>query len=168
MKAIRFLMLPAVLPFVLVSCDCDEPCEDAFFEPMYLNESGVDVTMVWSCSTEEHSGPIDGEENQFSFTIRPNDTANSERIWDFPFLHKDPGLFWCYGEGQTVRIVFDGEPRRCLLFGDEYPQENDIMSFSSYKNIGSWSGGTRSSVCIPDGMLYRITEEMRASAKPCE
>ena len=85
MKTIRFLMLPAVLPFVLVSCDCGEPCEDAFFEPMYLNESGVDVTMVWLCSTEEYSGPIDGEENPFSFTIRPNDTANSERIWDFPF-----------------------------------------------------------------------------------
>ena len=159
-------MLSAVLPFVFTSCtDDSESCKDAFFEPMFLNESGVDVTMVWSC---QYSGPIDGDDNPFSFTIRPNDTANSERIWVFPYLHKDTGLSWCFGEGQTVRIVFDGELRRCLLFGDEYPQENDIMSFSSYKNIGSWRGGTRSSVCIPDGMLYRITEEMRASARPCE
>ena len=160
----RIFLSPLILLFS--ACDDGEPV-GTYYEPLFLNETYVDVSLVWSCDTENGGNPTGSEMLEPSL-IPPNDTAYSVPGESFPLLHED-GLSWCFGDGEAhvVKIVFGGGQKSCLLYGNGRPAKDDIMSFSSYENIGLWDGNMRGAN-KPYGMLYRITEEMRASAKPCE
>ena len=166
MKAIHFLMLPAVLPFVLASCASVSETGDASYEPLYLNESDVQVAFVWYWPAEEASG--DTAALLGTFKMQPQDTAYCSPGGEFPLLD-EKGLHWSEKDPlYDVRLVFDGEPKRCLDFTGDELVDGDIRDFASYENIGKCGFCVMRMMSIPYGMLYRITEEMRASAKPCE
>ena len=161
MKTIRFLMRLAVLPFVLASCTSVSETGDASYEPLYLNETRNEVRFVWS---DPEVGWSD------TMAIAPEDTAYCapDGDDDFPHLKKN-GLHWSEKDPlYDVRLVFDGEPKRCLDFTGDELADGDIRDFASYENIGKCGFCVMRMMSIPYGMLYRITEEMRASAKPCE
>ena len=166
MKTIRLLMLLATLPFVAVSCGGTTETGGVDYEPIYLNESDVQVAFTWYWPAEETSG--DTAALLGTFMMQPQDTVYCSPGGKFPLLDEN-GLRWSEKDPlYDVRLVFDGEPKRCLDFTGESLVDNDIRDIASYENTGECNFCVMRTMSIPYGMLYRITEEMRASAGPCE
>ncbi len=146
------------LAIALASCSSTET-GGASYEPLYLNETRNEVRFVWS---DPEIGWSD------TMAIAPDDTAYCASDGDFPHLKKN-GLHWSEKDPlYDVRLVFDGEPKRCLDFKGDSLVANDIRDIESYENTGECGFCVMRAMSIPYGMLYRITEEMRASAGPCE
>ncbi len=131
-----------------------------FYEPLYLNETSAEVTLFY--------GAIESDsEYRVSVTIKPGDTL----YYDDSIYYKNPDmvpLLQKEGLLYDVRLEFHTTPKKCLTYsGDDYRQ-HDIRDFSSYENIGLCYVCIVRTMFIPDGMLYRITDELLEQAKPCE
>lgn len=165
MKTIPLLMLSALLAAFAVGCAEDGRGEPSY-EPLFLNETNTALSLSWSIHDDgETTGNTDWNGK---VVILPNDTAYCEHGGYFPYLHES-GLDWA---GQTerydVKIVFAGEPQKCLSYMGETLTDGDIRAFDSYEDLGQCGFCVSRAQTIPHAMLYRITEEMRASAGPCE
>ena len=152
----KYLLLAALCLFL---CCCTDH-NDTSYEPLYLNETNENVLLLWSHPEETESvGEV---------KIAPKDTGYCLPGEVFPILLKsglhgieDYPLF-------NVRLVFGDEEKKCLNFeGDEF-LERDIRRFSSYENIGPCDFCVERAMATPDGMLYRITDDLLERAEPCE
>ena len=130
------------------------------YEPFFLNETEVDVSLYY--------GVIDGDEEKLeSINIASGDTVYNRPGGTFPFLHKG-GLGSFESDLYDVRLVFHATPQKCLTFKDIEFQEHDIRDFSSYENLGICRKCSMRGESEPDGMLYRITEDLLERAEPCD
>ena len=152
----RFFLLLAALVLLGGCSDHDEER----YEPLYLNETDNDVVLIWS--HPEENEPV-GE-----IKIHPNDTAYCSPGGIFPILLQsglhgidDYPLF-------DVRLIFEVDPRKCILFEGVSMKNRDIRQFSSYENIGECDFCVERAMSTPYGMLDRITEDMLEAAEPCE
>ena len=130
------------------------------YEPLFLNETEVDVSLYY--------GVIDGDEEKLeTINIASGDTVYNRPGGTFPFLHKE-GLGSFGSDLYDVRLVFHTSPQTCLTFKDIEFQEHDIRDFSSYENLGICRKCSMRGESEPDGMLYRITEDLLERAELCE
>ena len=152
----KYLLLAALCLFF---CCCTDH-NDTSYEPLYLNETSEDVLFIWADSEVGWSDSLE--------IIHSKDTAYCHPGEDFPHMKKN-GLHWDEKDKlYNVRLVFLTNPVKCLLFeGDEF-LERDIRKFSSYENIGPCDFCVERAMATPDGMLYRITDDLLERAEPCE
>ncbi len=148
-----------ILCVIMMSCYHSEQ-GDTSYEPLYLNETENDVVLLWSHPEESFSVS--------EIVIHPKDTAYCLSGMLFPVLLKS-GLhgsenFPLY----KVRLVFYGKSKKCISFEGDSTFNNDIRLFSSYESIGLCNFCVERAMSVPDGMLYRITDELLEQAKPCE
>ena len=149
-----------VIVFLCMFIYCCSDHDEERYEPLYLNETDNDVVLIWS--HPEENEPV-GE-----IRIHPNDTAYCSPGGIFPILLQsglhgidDYPLF-------DVRLIFEVDPRKCILFEGVSMKNRDIRQFSSYENIGECDFCVERAMSTPYGMLYRITDDMLESAGPCE
>lgn len=151
MKSFLIAVLSAL---AIMGCSSDDYQE--CYEPLYLNETNVDVSFIYGSITD---GVI-----RDSLKIKPGDTIynpSNGPLSDFPFLHKD-------GLDADVRLMFHTQPQKCLTFKGDELQKKDIRNFASYENLGSCSYCIIRGQSEPDAMLYRINDELLKQAEPCE
>jgi len=157
MKKMVILMLGV---FCLSSCTTDVNGKQ--YEPIYLNETDVNVLLL--CGYPE---------NTFFDTVLVESGDSSYAVVDdrFPLLQEN-GLRWSEKSPlYDVKLVFysNTDSSKCLSFEGEEIKQNDIRSFSSYENIGiCYFCVSRGVMSEPDGMLYRITDDMLKNAAPCD
>ena len=152
----KYLLLAALCLFL---CCCTDH-NGTSYEPLYLNETSEDVLFIWA---DPEVGWSDSLE-----IIHSKDTAYCRPGGQFPHMKRN-GLHWDENDAlYNVRLVFLANPVKCLNFeGDEF-LERDIRRFSSYENIGPCDFCVERAMSTPDGMLYRITEDLLERAEPCE
>ena len=161
----HFVKLSALLAAFVASCAEDGP-SDTSYEPLFLNETNAALSLSWSIHDDGETA--ENTDRNGKVVILPNDTAYCEHGGHFPYLHES-GLDWAgRTERYDVEIVFDGEPQKCLWYKGEALTDGDIRAFDSYEDLGQCGFCMSRAQTIPHAMLYRITEEMRASAGPCE
>lgn len=137
---------------ILLGCDSNDYQE--CYEPIFLNETSVDFSIFWGNS-------FDDAAITDSLVIKPGDTLYSIPGRELPFLYKD-GLLY------DIRLEFQTTPKKCLTYTGEDYHQHDIRDFSSYENLGPCNYCFMRGQSTPDGMLYRITDELLEQAGPCE
>ena len=143
--------------FLLLVYGCTDQNE-LQYEPIFLNQTNVDVLLFW-----EEPGIRDLD----SVLINSGDSAYCKSGY-FPTLQKS-GLRWSDKSSlYDVKLVFETNPRKCLLFAGNQVLNDDIRTFSSYENIGECDFCAIREMSAPDGMLYRITEEHLKRATDCD
>lgn len=152
----KYLLLAALCLFF---CCCTDH-NDTSYEPLYLNETEIDVSLYYGVIDDD-------EENLKSIKIAPDDTVYNRPGGIFPFLHKE-GLGAFESDLYDVRLVFHTTPQTCLTFKDVEFQEHDIRDFSSYESLGACNNCSIRGESEPEGMLYRITEDLLERAEPCD
>ncbi len=158
--AMKFFLLTQAILLLLWGCYRSNDHQECY-EPIYLNETDVDVLFLFG-SVESN-----GTENFDSLMILAGDTAYSRPGAEFPILHKE-GLEGFWSDLCEVRLIFQTAQKKCLIFNTGIPRKNDIWLFSSYENIGTCYECMVRGQSVPDGMLYRITDDLLEQAKPCE
>ncbi len=156
--AMRFFLLTQAILLFLSGCYRSNDHQECY-EPIYLNETNFDVLLLY--------GNMENELNLDSLVISKKDSIFCKPGMDFPFLHKE-GLSTFKSNLYDVRLEFSTTPRKCLTFKDRNFQEHDIRNFLSYKNIGKCDECMARGQSVPDGMLYRITDDLLEQAEPCE
>ena len=147
------------LPFILL-LGCDSNDYQECYEPFFFNDTQVSVSLFYG----EFS---DDAENIDSIIVKPGDTTYNTHGGVFPFLHKEGlGSFESYL--YDVRLEFQTVPKKCLIYIGEDFRQHDIRDFSSYEKLGPCNYCSIRGQSIPDGMLYRITDELLEQAEPCE
>ena len=154
MKKTLFLLIT----FFLLSCTENG---GVHYEAFFFNQSGVNVLLIWN--------DID---NEIPDTIKivPGDTSTAIKENRFPLLQEN-GLRWSEKLPlYDVKLVFysNTDSSKCLSFEGEKIKQNDIRSFSSYESIGRCDFCVVRAMAYPEGMLYRITEDMLKEAVPCD
>jgi len=145
--------------FCLSSCSTD--ANDMQYEPIYLNQTDVNVLVLWRYV-----------ENTFFDTVLVESGDSSYAVVDdrFPLLQEN-GLRWSEKLPlYDVKLVFysNTDSSKCLSFEGEKIKQNDIRSFSSYESIGRCDFCVVRAMAYPEGMLYRITDDMLKEAVPCD
>ena len=158
--AMKFFLLTQAILLFLYGCYRSNDHQECY-EAIFLNETDVDVLFLFG-SVESN-----GTENFDSLMILAGDTAYSRPGAEFPILHKE-GLEGFWSDLCEVRLIFQTAQKKCLIFNTEMPRKNDIWLFSSYENIGTCYECMVRGQSVPDGMLYRITDDLLEQAKPCE
>ena len=149
----------SILFFFLV-CSCDSNDYQECYEPLYLNETNVEISLLY--------GSIKDDEIKLdTISIAIGDTIYNTDGGSFPFLHKE-GLSTFGPYLYDVLLIFHTTPQKCLAFKDDILPNHDIRSFSSYENLGKCYYCSMRGQSVPDGMLYRITEDLLKQAEPCE
>lgn len=144
---------------LLLGCSWDSNDYQECYEPFFLNETEVKVSLFY--------GSIEnGEEDFQSVEIESGDTAHNID-GTFPFLHKE-GLSFFESNLYDVRLVFHTNPKKCLTFKGSEFQKHDIRDFSSYENLGPCKNCSMRGQSEPEAMLYRINEELIECAEVCE
>lgn len=106
-------------------------------------------------------------DNSDTIVINLGDTAYCVPAGNFPLLSKE-GLTKMNSSLYDVLVAFLTSLKKCLLFkGDEY-FDMDVRKISSYENIGRCDFCVIRAMVEPDGMLYRITDDMLKEAKSCD
>ncbi len=146
--------------FFVILCGCTET-GGPNYEPIYLNQTDVNVLVLWRYV-----------ENTFFDTVLVESGDSSYAVVDdrFPLLQEN-GLRWSEKSPlYDVKLVFysNTDSSKCLSFEGEKIKQNDIRSFSSYESIGRCDFCVVRAMAYPEGMLYRITEDMLNEAVPCD
>lgn len=156
--AMKFFLLTQAILLFLCGCYRSNDHQECY-EPIYLNETDFDVLFLY--------GNMENGENLDSLVISQKDSIFCKPGMKFPFLHKE-GLGTFQSNLYDVRLEFSTTPRKCLTFKGRNFQEHDIRIFLSYKNIGTCYECMVRGQSVPDGMLYRTTDDLLEQAKPCE
>ena len=162
MKRSLVKIVVGLLPILFWGCG-DSGTDEISFAPIYLNETNAEVFIVFS----EKRLYADSFEDTIKVSAR--DSAYQVCGEHFPLL-QEKGLRSTEEDSLTdVRVVFypNTDSAVCLNFFGEKILQNDIRNFSEYKTIGYCDF---CSVCgdRPEGMLYRITDDLLERAEPCE
>ena len=156
MKKVFFTLLFFLL---LWGCSWDSDDYQECYEPLFLNETKVDVSLFY--------GSIgDDEENLQSIVIKSGDTTYNQD-GTFPFLHKE-GLGSFESNLYDVRLEFHTTQKMCLTFKGKEFQKHDVRDFSSYENLGPCKYCSMRGQSEPDAMLYRINDDLLKRANSCK
>lgn len=158
----KIIMILFVMFFFLSACS--EIVEEKPYEAIFLNESSEDVILVW-----KQSHGSNGYTDTDSMMIDSGDSAYCKPAENWPLINEQ-GLRWSPKESLydvSLKFYPGTDSSKCLYFeGDEF-LPNDIRNFKSYENIGECDFCVVRAQVPPDGMLYRITENLLKQAGEC-
>lgn len=150
-----------IFVFGMVLCSCSDRVVQPDNEPIFINETNLSIFFLYG--SFENGSLFD------TLTIESGDTLYSIPGKSFPTLTEELGLISMSDSSPfDVRLVFDTNPLKCLDFQGNIKEKLDIRSFSSYENIGPCYFCANRGLTTPEGMLYRITDELLEQAEPCE